>query len=107
MGLGALPGKSDIWMVGANGSGEQQITDTAAVLDAGTVGWQQLPVIVGDGHCSGAVDLTDFAALMRYLAGLSTPACPLALNVRCGDGLSAADAVPLYLAGLPPNLPAD
>jgi hypothetical protein len=33
---------------------------------------------------------------------------PLALNVRCGDGLSAADAVPLlqYLADLPPYLPA-
>ncbi len=100
--------KSDVWMVSPNGSGEQQITDTAAVLDAGTVGWQPLPVIVGDGDCSGAVDLADFTALMRYLAGLSTPACPLALNVRCGDGLSAADAVPLlqYLAGLPPNLPA-
>ena len=31
-----------------------------------------------------------------------------ALNVRCGDALNAADAVPMlrYLAGLPPNLPA-
>jgi hypothetical protein len=43
-----------------------------------------------------------------YPAGPSTPAFPLALNVRCGDGLSAADAAPLlqYLSGLPPNLPA-
>jgi hypothetical protein len=68
MGLGALPGKSDVWTVGSKGSGEQQITDTAAVLDAGTVSWQPVPVIAGDGDCSGVVHLTDFTALMRYLA---------------------------------------
>jgi hypothetical protein len=76
MELGALPGKSDIWMVDANGSGEQQITDTEAVLDARTVGWQPLPVIVGDGDCGGGVNLEDFRALMRYLAGLSVPTLP-------------------------------
>jgi dipeptidyl aminopeptidase/acylaminoacyl peptidase len=99
--------KADIWMVGADGSGEQQVTDTE-VLDDGTVGWQPFPVMVGDGDCSGAVDLADFNALMRYLAGLSAPGgCLLALNVRCGDALNAADAVPMlqYLAGLPPDLP--
>jgi hypothetical protein len=32
--LGALLGKSDVWMVGSNGSDEQQITDAAAVLDS-------------------------------------------------------------------------
>lgn len=100
--------KADIWMVGANGSGEQQVTDTE-VLDDGTVGWQPLPVMVGDGDCSSAVDLADFTILMRYAAGLNPlSGCLHALNVRCGDALNAADAVPMlqYLAGLPPDLPA-
>jgi Tol biopolymer transport system component len=100
--------KADIWMVGANGRGEQQITDTE-VFDDGTVGWQSHPVMVGDGDCSGVVDLADFTMLMRYAAGLNPlSGCLHALNVRCGDALNAADAVALlqYLAGLPPNLPA-
>ena len=79
------------------------------MLDDGTVGWQPHPVMVGDGDCSGAVDLADFTMLMRYAAGLNPlSGCLQALNVRCGDALNAADAVPMlqYLAGLPPNLPA-
>ena len=74
--------KAEVWLVDADGTHEQRLT-TNVVLDEQAVGWQALPVLIGDGDCNGAIDMTDFVALMRWLAGLSHRQVPLALR-PCG-----------------------